>query len=63
MICISLCSTDGENPLQIQASESDYNRPTHKSVIQDSRGKGWGEAQTPWFVMIMCLRQNTRTAC
>ncbi len=45
--CISLCSTDGENPLQIQASESDYNRPTHKSVIQDSRGKGVGRSTDP----------------
>lgn len=45
--CISLCSTDGENPLQIKASESDYNRPTHKSVIQDSRGKGVGRSTDP----------------
>uniref|UniRef100_A0A8C1WBD0 Mohawk homeobox b n=1 Tax=Cyprinus carpio TaxID=7962 RepID=A0A8C1WBD0_CYPCA len=40
-------SDDGENPLQIQASESDYNRPMHKSVIQDSRGKGLGRSTDP----------------
>lgn len=32
-------SDDGENNLQMQASESDYNRAVHKSVIQDSRVK------------------------
>ncbi len=45
--CISLCSPDGENPSQIQASESEYNRPTHKSIIQDSRGKGVGRSTDP----------------
>ncbi|KAK9979823.1 hypothetical protein ABG768_013232 [Culter alburnus] len=40
-------SDDGENPLKMQASESDYNRPTHKSVIQDSRGKGVGRSTDP----------------
>ncbi|XP_051554948.1 homeobox protein Mohawk-like isoform X3 [Myxocyprinus asiaticus] len=32
-------SDDGENTLQMQASVSNFNRPTHKSVIQDGRGK------------------------
>ncbi|XP_048020481.1 mohawk homeobox b isoform X2 [Megalobrama amblycephala] len=40
-------SDDGENPLKMQASESDYNRPMHKSVIQDSRGKGVGRSTDP----------------
>lgn len=44
---ICYCSADGENPLKMQASESDYNRPTHKSVIQDSRGKGVGRSTDP----------------
>ncbi|KAF4076362.1 hypothetical protein AMELA_G00213520 [Ameiurus melas] len=31
-------SEDGENPLQMQPSESESGQPTHKSVIQESRG-------------------------
>ncbi|GAA6111784.1 mohawk homeobox b [Tachysurus ichikawai] len=31
-------SDDGENPLQMQPSESESSQPTHKSVIQESRG-------------------------
>ncbi|KAI5092652.1 homeobox protein Mohawk, partial [Silurus meridionalis] len=31
-------SEDGENPLQLQPSESESSQPTHKSVIQESRG-------------------------
>ncbi|TTN01727.1 Homeobox protein Mohawk [Bagarius yarrelli] len=31
-------SEDGENPLQMQPSESESSQPMHKSVIQESRG-------------------------
>lgn len=34
----SLVVPDGENPLQMQPSESESSQPTHKSVIQESRG-------------------------
>ncbi|XP_051555653.1 homeobox protein Mohawk-like [Myxocyprinus asiaticus] len=37
-------SDDEENTLQMQTSESNFNRPPHKSVIQDSRGKGVGRS-------------------
>ncbi|XP_051983826.1 homeobox protein Mohawk-like isoform X2 [Xyrauchen texanus] len=40
-------SDDGENTLQMQTSVSNFNRPTHKSVIQDSRGKVVGRSTDP----------------
>ncbi|XP_051554947.1 homeobox protein Mohawk-like isoform X2 [Myxocyprinus asiaticus] len=40
-------SDDGENTLQMQASVSNFNRPTHKSVIQDGRGKVVGRSTDP----------------
>ncbi|XP_056600035.1 mohawk homeobox b [Triplophysa dalaica] len=40
-------SDDGDSPLLMQAGESDFPRPSHKSVIQDSRGKGVGRSTDP----------------
>ncbi|XP_055058731.2 mohawk homeobox b isoform X1 [Misgurnus anguillicaudatus] len=40
-------SDDGESPLLMQAGESDFTRPSHKGVIQDSRGKGVGQSADP----------------